>query len=120
MNSFPQETLRDLKAHLEEELARVATRIDELTGQDPFHDPDRASDNAASDTEASEESNHDRVAAILEELNTKKQGLDAALARIEAGTYGFCTTCGEMIDTDRLAIYPTATVCLSCSSKKAS
>jgi RNA polymerase-binding transcription factor DksA len=35
-----------------------------------------------------------------------------------AGTYGFCVECKQMIDTDRLAILPTATLCLMCEQKK--
>lgn len=118
MNSFPEETLIELKIHLEEEKKRLASRISELSVQDPFHDPDRINDNAASDREASEESNHDRVSALVDELTAKSTEVEAALLRIKNRTYGFCMTCGNMIDTDRLAIYPSATLCLSCESKK--
>lgn len=89
-----------------------------LSDQDPFADPDRTIDNAASDTEASEEFNHDRVAALIEELKKKLIDLDDALLRIGNGTYGFCATCGSMIDTDRLAVIPTAKYCSACETKK--
>lgn len=118
MNSFPQDTLQELKAHLTNEKARLTARISELTAQDPFSDPDRTNDNAAVDMEASEESNHDRVAALIAELKTQLAHVESALERIAAGTYGFCVVCGNMIDTDRLAVLPTATMCLSCESKK--
>src|SRR3989344_6281262 len=118
MNSFPKDTLVGIQKHLEEEKRRLTTRIGELSSQDPFHDPDRTNDNAASDMEASEESNHDRVAALVDELKLKLAEVDAAVGRIQSGNYGFCTTCGNMIDTDRLAIYPTATLCLTCESKR--
>ncbi len=118
MNQFPADTLTDIKKHLEEEKARLLARISELTVQDPFSDPDRTSDNAASDTEASEESNHDRVSALVNELKIQASEVEAALSKIQDGTYGFCVECGMMIDTDRLAIHPTATMCLSCESKK--
>lgn len=118
MNSFPKDTLTEIQKHLEEEKSRLTTRIGELFSQDPFHDPDRTNDNAASDTEASEESNHDRVAALVDELKLKLTEVDAAIHKIQNGKYGFCASCGNMIDTDRLAIYPTATLCLSCESKK--
>ena len=118
MNSFPEETLGELKRHLEKEKVRLVGRIAELSVQDPFRDPDRVNDNAASDREASEESSHDRVSALVDELTAKSAEIEAALVRIDAGTYGFCMECGNMIDTDRLAIYPTATLCLSCESKK--
>lgn len=118
MQSFPDDVLSTIKTHLEEEKARVAGRIAELQAQDPFSDPDRTNDNAASDTEASEESSHDRFAAMLEELREQLAAIDAALGRVTAGTYGFCTNCTDMIDTDRLNILPAATLCLACEQKK--
>lgn len=118
MNQFPADTLTEIQAHLEEEQKRLLSRIAELNVQDPFTDPDRATDNAASDTEASEESNHDRVSALVSELKTQSAEVEKALSKITDGTYGFCVECGEMIDTDRLAIHPTATMCLSCESKR--
>jgi len=118
MNQFPADTLVEIKAHLEEEQTRLHSRITELSGQDPFSDPDRTNDNAASDTEASEESNHDRVSALVTELKNQAVDVKNALSKISDGTYGFCTVCGNMIDTGRLAIHPTATMCLTCESSK--
>jgi RNA polymerase-binding protein DksA len=40
--------------------------------------------------------------------------IDAALARIEAGTYGTCTNCGKEIPLDRLEAYPAAALCIDC------
>jgi RNA polymerase-binding transcription factor DksA len=118
MQSFPSELLDELRVHLEEEKKKLISQMRDLSAQDPFSDPDRANDNAASDSEANEESSHDRFAAMLDELKIKLGNIDAALARISDGSYGFCTNCREMIDTDRLAILPTATLCLSCERKK--
>lgn len=113
MQKFPDEALSQIKAHLDIEKKRLIGRIAELSGQDPFSDPNRTNDNAASDTEASEESDHDRVSALVSELKVELEQVDGALARIEQGTYGYCTVCGTLIDTDRLAILPTATLCLT-------
>lgn len=118
MQSFPSDVLSTIKKHLEEEKNRVAGRINELRAQDPFSDPDRANDNAASDAEANEESSHDRFAALVLQLTGQVVQIDDALSRIAAGTYGFCTNCTDMIDTDRLSILPTATLCLACEQKK--
>ena len=38
--------------------------------------------------------------------------IDAALTRIDAGTYGICESCGKPIDVDRLEALPWATQCL--------
>lgn len=118
MQSFPSELLDELRVHLEEEKKKLIVQMTDLSAQDPFSDPDRANDNAASDSEANEESSHDRFAAILDELKIKLGNIDAALARISDGSYGFCSNCREMIDMDRLAILPTATLCLFCERQK--
>jgi DnaK suppressor protein len=43
--------------------------------------------------------------------------IDAALARIEAGTYGICTNCGEEIPLQRLEAYPWASLCIACKRR---
>ena len=118
MVSFPNDILENIRVQFEEEKKKLVARIDELSKQDPFTDPDRGIDNAASDTEASEESSHDRFAAMVDEVKAKVLAIDDALIRIGNGTYGYCTTCQEMIDTDRLSVLPMATLCKSCEEKK--
>jgi DnaK suppressor protein len=120
MQNFPSDVLDELRKNLEEEKTKTSDRILELSKQDPFSDPERSNDNAASDGEASEESSHDRFAAMVEELNARVAEIDAALERIANNMYGYCTNCKKMIDTDRLAILPTATLCLSCEKAKKS
>lgn len=44
--------------------------------------------------------------------------LDDALKRIEAGSYGFCTECGTLIDKARLEAVPHAQQCVKCKMKK--
>lgn len=40
--------------------------------------------------------------------------IDAALERIEAGTFGGCESCEEPIETKRLEARPMTTLCFSC------
>lgn len=40
--------------------------------------------------------------------------IDAALERIEQGTYGRCTVCGDVIPEERLDAVPYATLCVAC------
>src|SRR5438046_754552 len=40
--------------------------------------------------------------------------IDAALQRIEDGTYGTCTNCGGEIAPERLEAYPWASLCIDC------
>jgi DnaK suppressor protein len=43
--------------------------------------------------------------------------IDAALARLDAGEYGFCTRCGEDINPRRLEFDPTTPLCIECATK---
>jgi DnaK suppressor protein len=44
--------------------------------------------------------------------------IDAAIARIEAGTYGKCVNCGAQIPEERLEAMPWATLCIDCKRKE--
>jgi DnaK suppressor protein len=41
-----------------------------------------------------------------------------ALARIAAGTYGICESCGEPIGKARLQAFPRATLCVTCKQRE--
>lgn len=118
MIKFPKSVLSEMKSHLESEAEKVGLQIKDLEAQDPYADTDRLVDNAASDTDAKEEVDHERYQAMLGELKQKRTLLDSALERIEKGTYGSCTNCGNLIDTARLAAMPTALLCMDCEAKK--
>lgn len=44
--------------------------------------------------------------------------IDAALARIDAGTYGSCEACGLAIARERLEVIPQARLCVTCSASR--
>ena len=52
---------------------------------------------------------------VLEDLGAAARGelraIEAALARIEAGEYGYCVTCGEQISEERLDLLPATPFC---------
>ncbi len=43
---------------------------------------------------------------------------ERALARLEAGTYGLCETCGNPIGKARMQVFPRATLCVDCKQKQ--
>jgi len=43
---------------------------------------------------------------------------ERALARIEAGTYGSCESCGQPIGKARLQAFPRATLCVPCKQRE--
>ena len=44
--------------------------------------------------------------------------IEAALARIDAGTYGKCMRCGSDIPVERLQMRPFAEACVTCASSR--
>jgi DnaK suppressor protein len=59
------------------------------------------------------------IGNTLEEHDERLLGaIDAALARIDNGTYGKCVNCGAQIPEARLEAMPWATLCIDCKRKE--
>ena len=54
--------------------------------------------------------------AINEHETAELGDIEAALERMDAGTYGQCTDCGVTIPPERLNAYPTAKRCIDCQT----
>jgi DnaK suppressor protein len=55
----------------------------------------------------------------MNEHETAELGdIEAAMERMDAGTYGQCTDCGVTIPPARLSAYPTAKRCIVCQTRK--
>lgn len=115
---FPKTLLKPVSDFLTNKLKTLKINKKKISSEDPFKNKSRALDNAATDTEAEEQYGHARVSAIKDELNRKASQIEKALKRLKVGRYGQCEDCGKMIDTDRLAIFPEATMCVSCEKKR--
>lgn len=63
---------------------------------------------------ASEISELDRENALLEHAGAQRAEIEAALARIDDGTWGTCTDCNARIPDERLAFRPEAARCVAC------
>ena len=86
--------------------AVVAASLD--TNADDEHDPEGA-------TIAFERS---QVDAVLRQTRRHLAEIDAALARVDAGTYGICEVCGGRISEGRLEARPTARTCIACATRR--
>lgn len=56
------------------------------------------------------------VLGLVESLKSQLDAVDAALAHIEAGTYGVCDNCGNEIGADRLEFRPASVLCVNCKT----
>lgn len=57
---------------------------------------------------------------LLERLNLRKRKIDAALSRVDAGTYGKCCACQRELESDRLVADPAAVFCPDCAEERES
>jgi DnaK suppressor protein len=54
-------------------------------------------------------------AGVHAELSAELAAIDAALVRIDSGSYGICRRGGEAIGRDRLLARPAAELCIDCA-----
>ena len=59
--------------------------------------------------------NDDVLNAIDDEAQQTLRLIESALRRIEDGTYGTCSVCGEEIPEARLKALPYVTTCVNCA-----
>ncbi|WP_282947549.1 TraR/DksA family transcriptional regulator [Cellulomonas endometrii] len=55
--------------------------------------------------------------ALAHDMRERIADVDAALDRLERGTYGTCTRCRRPIPADRLEALPTARTCVGCAGR---
>jgi RNA polymerase-binding protein DksA len=116
--------LRELRSALLEERERVTHALDYLHVENPGSLEDETGDLVSSSVD-----NHlgDMATATFDrELDYTLEGnaeqllgaIDSALARMEAGTYGQCQSCGRPISPERLEAIPWTTRCIECKRRE--
>ena len=110
------EVRRGLALEREQALARLASLTGDYdavvaasldTNADDEHDPEGT-------TIAFERS---QIGALVRQVRHHVAEVDAALDRVEAGTYGVCEVCGRDIGAPRLEALPAARTCIRCAGR---
>lgn len=96
-----KERLEARKAELDKRLHQIEHDLDEPASHDIV---DRATERE--DDEVMEAMGNAGLGEI--------EAINAALSRIDAGTFGLCVACDEDISPERLSIMPTAVKCRNC------
>ena len=101
---------------LEEERRRVVDAIEYLHKENPGSIEDETEDQTQDNLADTATATLDREIDYTLEENSEHvlEAIDAALKRIEDGTYGTCVNCGKPIAEERLAAIPWATHCIDC------
>jgi DnaK suppressor protein len=98
-----------LRATLEAELRELQSRLSSIKADaSQAHSSDSAE-------QAQERENDEVVDAIGIETRAAIAAIQAALLRMEGGTYGRCASCGEPIAVARLQARPAASHCINCA-----
>ncbi|MHB1296409.1 MAG: TraR/DksA C4-type zinc finger protein [Anaerolineae bacterium] len=107
--------IEDLKAFLEHERERLQQQIASHDTTLEIYDESSGYDTHLADvgTEAFEQ---ERAVGQKRDEELMLVDVEAALERIDDGTYGVCRRCGQTIDGERLQALPTASFCFSCQS----
>ena len=77
-----------------------------------------SADNHLADT-ASETYERELDEGLEEDARDQLRDVEAALERIEAGSYGTCSVCGKAIPVERLEAVPWTTLCIDDARKLA-
>jgi len=105
-----------------EERKRVAAAIENLQEDHAGTLSDEAGEESAFDNHLADTATetYDRELDYSLEENSEHvlAEIDAALKRIEDGTYGICTNRGEQIPVERLEARPYATLCIDCQRER--
>jgi len=103
----------DPRVILLEERSRLLAELEDIAIRAP--EPMTYGSQAAAASQVFEQQ---RDLALREHTRTAVAAVEAALARLDAGTYGVCTACGRAIRPERLEALPTAALCIECQRTK--
>ena len=117
-NELSEAQLALLENKLREQQAELRA---EVQGEQAESDNERDRRSAREVQDRGDEANTDQWreanAAMIDHHVDEISGIQAALSRVDSGTYGLCVDCGEAIGFQRLQAYPSANRCLQCQSK---
>ena len=101
------------KKQLLDRLAVLTRRVDRI-GEDLRHERDPLEHDF--EEQATQREGEEVLGALDDAGRRELDAIRAALARIEAGSYGTCRRCGEPIAPARLLAVPTALDCVGCAA----
>jgi RNA polymerase-binding protein DksA len=117
-NELSESQLALLENKLKQQQAELRA---EVQGERAESDNERDRRSAREVQDRGDEANTDQWresnAAMIDHHVDEISGIQAALSRVDSGTYGLCVDCGESIGFQRLQAYPSANRCLACQSK---
>jgi RNA polymerase-binding protein DksA len=109
------------RKRLVDERKRVREAIDYLHEENPSSIQDESQDSTADNHPgdmATVTFDRELDYSLEESEGRLLEAMDAALKRIDDGTYGLCRSCGQPIGAERLDALPWTTKCIDCKRKE--
>ena len=105
------------RTRLEGDKKRLLGELEQLSAAGrPSEERREGSPFGKREEEATESLELERRLALERGIKEQLAAIEVALAKIEAGTYGKCETCGKSIEQPRLEALPHARRCMSCKA----
>ena len=108
--------LKNISRAIETHREAILAKIKRLRRDDPFSQTDRSLI-VEPGTDAAILFGHEQVVILEQRLKTDLAEIEAALKKINKGTYGKCERCGRPIEPARLEAKPSAIYCLEDEKK---
>ena len=110
---FPVNDLKDFRKRLMEARVKATSGVDILKATG-FNEAD---DHEADGGDGTNQTLRLQALGQMENVNRTIQQIDEALHRIDDGSYGVCTSCGQLIRKPRLLNQPFVLTCMECQSE---
>ena len=110
---FPASDLREFRKRLLDERAKAALGADAMKATG-FNE---AEDHEADGGDGTNQTLRLQALGQMGNINRTIQQIEEALHRIDDGTYGVCTVCGQLIRKPRLLNQPFVMTCMECQNE---
>jgi len=113
-NTIDKKVIEEIKKGLLEQKNQILNDLKDISQDDKVKFPDFGD---KPDENAQEIGEYTTNLATDKVLESTLKDIDAALDRMEKGTYGVCKYCGQTIGEKRLKVRPVASACVPCKTK---
>ncbi|MFM9108666.1 MAG: TraR/DksA family transcriptional regulator [Chloroflexota bacterium] len=108
-----RKSLEDRRAEIEQDVSFMAREIKSI-GEEQGDENGGLGNHIAEDGSSMTEA--ERLTIITDDMQAMVRQINAALERMDEGTYGTCERCGQQIREERLEAFPYVMFCLDCQA----
>ncbi len=112
-----QQTVDRLRERLESERGELHRQLDDLGARPDAEGIERPDLNEGFADAGQAAAERASLLTLVSKLRDTLRDVEAALRKLDEGTYGTCERCGQPIGDERLEALPAARLCLRCKQQ---